>query len=332
MWDMRRREFILGLGSAAAWPVAARAQPSERVRRVAVLMSTSAEDPESQARLVAFAQGLQQAGWTVGRNLRLETRWAAGDLGRLRRNTADLLALSPDIIVSGGRTASILPEVRQSGREIPIVFVQGIDPVGTGYVPRLSRPGGHVTGFTQFDYTLSGKWLELLKEVAPGVARVAVLREFGPAGIGQWAVIQAASSPLGVEPIPINAEDPAEIERSIAEFAQEPNGALIVAVSAWATVYRDLVIGLAAKHRLPSIYPYRYFVASNGLMSYGPDLIDQYRRAAGYVDRILRGEKAGDLPVQAPTKYELVVNLKTARALGLTLPERLLARADEVIE
>jgi putative ABC transport system substrate-binding protein len=243
-----------------------------------------------------------------------------------------LLALGPDIILAGGRAASIVPEVRRVGRATPVVFVQGVDPVGTGYVANLARPGGNVTGFTQFEYTLSGKWLQLLKELMPGLTRVAVLRESGAAGIGQWAVIQAAASSLAVELTPLNAGEPADIERAAAAFGQEPNGGLIVVVSSWATVHRELIIALAAKHRLPSVYPYRYFVTGGGLVSYGADLIDQYRRAASYVDRILKGEKPADLPVQAPTKYELVINLKTAKALGLTVRESLLTRADEVIE
>jgi putative ABC transport system substrate-binding protein len=295
-------------------------------------MSTAADDPESQRRFVAFAQGLQQAGWAVGQNLQVDTHWSSGDAARMRSQTTELLARSPDIIVVGGRAATVVPYVRQAGSDIPIVFVQGVDPVGTGYVASLARPGGNTTGFTQFEYTLSGKWLQLLKEVAPDMARAAVLREPGGAGIGQWAVLQAAVSSPPVELSPINAVEPAEIERTVAAFAREPNGGLIVVVSAWATVHRDLIIALAAKHRLPAIYPYRYFVTGGGLMSYGPDLIDQYRRAAGYVSRILKGEKPGDLPVQNPTRYELAINLKTAKALGLTVPPTLLARADEVIE
>jgi putative tryptophan/tyrosine transport system substrate-binding protein len=331
--QMKRREFISLLsGAAAAWPLAAQAQPSERMRRVGVLMSTAADDPESQLRLVAFVQGLQQADWTLGRNLQVDTRWAAGDTARVRRYTTELLALAPDIIVVGGRGATVVPQVRQVDAHIPIVFVQGVDPVGTGYVASLARPGGNVTGFTQFEYTLSGKWLELLKEIAPGLARAAVLREPGAAGIGQWAVLQAAAAAPGVELSPINAAEPAEIERVVAAFAREPNSGLIVVVSSWATVHRDRIIGLAAKHRLPAIYPYRYFVTGGGLVSYGPDLVDQYRRAAGYVDRILKGEKPADLPVQAPTRYQLVINLKAAKALGLDVPPTVLARADEVIE
>jgi putative ABC transport system substrate-binding protein len=330
---MRRREFILALGgAAAALPLAARAQTAERVRRVGVLMSTAEDDPESRLRFAAFVQGLQQAGWTVGHNLQIDTRWASGDPALARKDTAELLALSPDILLAGGRAASIVPQVQQAGREIPIVFVQGVDPVGTGYVASLARPGGNVTGFTQFEYTLSAKWLQLLKEVVPGMTRAAVLREAGGAGIGQWAVIQATASSLALELSPVNTRDPSAVEHAVAAFAREPNGGLIVVVSSWATVHRDLIIALAAKHRLPAIYPYRYFVAGGGLLSYGTDLVDQYRRAAGYVDRILKGEKPADLPVQAPTKYQLTINLKTAKALGLHVPENLLARADEVIE
>jgi putative ABC transport system substrate-binding protein len=232
----------------------------------------------------------------------------------------------------GGRAASVVPEVQRAGHNMPIVFAQGLDPVGSGYVASLARPGGNVTGFTQFEYTLSGKWLQLLKEIAPGMTRAAVLRELGTAGVGQWAVLQAAASLPAVELSPINTRDPAEVERAVANFARESNGGLIAVVSSWATVHRDLIIALATKHRLPAVYPYRYFVAGGGLVSYGPDLVDQYRRAAGYVDRILRGEKPADLPVQAPTRYELAVNLKTAKALGLDVPPSLLARADEVIE
>jgi putative tryptophan/tyrosine transport system substrate-binding protein len=329
---MRRREFIVALGGAAAWPVAARAQQPGRMRRVGVLMSTAAEDPESQLRLAAFVQGLQQAGWRPGQNLQLDTLWASGDAARLRQSTAELLTLAPDIIVVGGRAATVVPQIKQAGRDIPIVFVQGVDPVGTGYVASLARPGGNVTGFTQFEYTLSAKWLQLLKEIAPGMTRAAVLRELGGAGIGQWAVLQTVASSPPVELTPINASDRAEVERAIAAFAREPNGGLIVVVSAWATVHRELIIALVAKHRLPAIYPYRYFVAGGGLASYGTDLVDQYRRAAGYVDRILKGEKPADLPVQNPTRYELAINLKTAKALGLDVPLHLQQRADEVIE
>jgi putative tryptophan/tyrosine transport system substrate-binding protein len=329
---MRRRDFVTLVGSAAAWPLAAQAQPGTRVRRIGVLMSTAADDAESQARFVAFVQGLQQAGWTAGQTVQVDVRWASGDIARLRRYTAELLALSPDILVIGGRAASVVPQAQQAGSDIPIVFVQGVDPVGNGYIASLARPGGNVTGFTQFEYTLSAKWMELLKEIAPGMARAAVLRETGGAGIGQWAVLQLMASSLSVELTPITAGERGDIDQAVAAFARDPNGALIVVVSSWATVHRDRIIALAAKHRLPAIYPYRYFAASGGLVSYGPDLIDQYRHAAGYVDRILKGEKPADLPVQAPTKYQLTINLTTAKALGLEIPPTLLARADEVIE
>jgi putative ABC transport system substrate-binding protein len=328
---MKRRDFVILLGGAA-WPLVAHAQQPGRMRRVGVLMSTAAEDPESRLRLAAFVQGLQQAGWRPGQNLQLDTLWASGDAARLRQATSELLTLAPDIIVVGGRAATVVPQIRQAGHDVPIVFVQGVDPVGTGYVASLARPGGNATGFTQFEYTLSAKWLQLLKEIAPGITRAAVLRELGGAGIGQWAVLQTVASSPAVELIPINASDPTEVERAITAFAREPNGGLIVVVSAWATVHRELIIALAAKHRLPAIYPYRYFVTGGGLVSYGTDLVDQYRRAAGYVDRILKGEKPADLPVQNPTRYELAINLKTAKALGLDVPLHLQQRADEVIE
>src|SRR5262245_48915862 len=324
---MRRRELITLIGGAAVMcPLAVRAQPSERMRRVGALMSTAADDPESQLRLVAFVQGLQQAGWTVGRNLQLDTRWAAGDPARLRRSAMELAALSPEVIMVDGRGASVVPQLQQAAPNIAIVFAQGVDPVGTGYVTNLRRPGGNVTGFTQFEYTLSGKWLELLRELVPGMTRAAVLRETGGAGIGQWAVLQAAAAAPAVELTPINGGQPADVERAIAAFAREPNSGLFMVVSSWATVHRELIIALAARHRLPAIYPYRYFVAGGGLISYGPDLVDQYRRSAGYVDRILKGEKPAELPVQAPTRYELAVNLKTAKTLGLEVPPTLLAR------
>jgi putative ABC transport system substrate-binding protein len=329
---MRRRAFLGALGGMAAWPIAAHAQQPEQARRVGVMMSTAADDPESEARLAAFMQALQQAGWTAGRNVRVDTRWVAGSAADIRRATRELIALSPEVIVAGGRAAQVVPEIRQAGAGISIVFVQAVDPVGTGYVARLTRPGGDATGFMQLEYTLSGKWLQLLKEIAPGTQRVAVLREAGSAGIGQWAVIQATASPMAVELTPVHTHIRAEIERGIAAFASEPNGGLIVVVSSTATAHRELIIALAAKHRLPAIFPHRYFATGGGLASYGPDLVDQYRRAAGYVDRILRGEKPAELPVQAPTRYELVINLKTARALGLAVPPALLARADEVIE
>jgi putative tryptophan/tyrosine transport system substrate-binding protein len=329
---MRRREFLGLVGGAVAWPIAAHAQQPERMRRVGVIMTTAANDPESESRLAAFVQALQLAGWTAGRNLQVETRWVSGSVADVRRSTRDLLGHSPEVVLAGGRAAVIVPEIRQAGLGIPIVFAQAVDPVGTGYVARLTRPGGDATGFMQLEYTLSGKWLQLLKVIAPGTERVAILREAGTAGVGQWAVIQAAASPLALELTPVYTHTPAEIERGIAALASEPNGGMIVVVSSTATAHRELIIALAAKHRLPAIFPHRYFAKGGGLASYGPDLIDQYRLAAGYVDRILRGEKPADLPVQAPTKYELVINLKTAKALGLVIPPSVLASADEVIE
>jgi putative ABC transport system substrate-binding protein len=329
---MRRREFMTLLGGAAvAWPVAARAQQPERMRRIGVLMHTTPDEPESQVRLEAFLQGLQEAGWAVGRNVRIETRWAGGsDVARLRKEALELIGLGPDVILAGvGATTVTLQEAT---RTVPIVFAQGVDPVGSFQVASLARPGGNTTGFTQFEYGLSAKWLELLKEAAPRVARVGVLRESGVAAIGQWAVIQAAASPLGVELSPIQLRDPGGIERDVTAFAGEPNGGLIVVVSTASQIHRELIVELAARHRLPAVYPYRFFVTHGGLMSYGPDLVGLYRRAAGYVSRILNGEKPANLPVQAPTKYELAINLKTAKALDLDVLPSLLARADEVIE
>ena len=330
---MRRREFITLFGVAAlAGPRAARAQQADRVRRVGVLMSRAAGDPEEQARFAGFLQGLQKLGWTDGRNVRIDYRWAAADADRSRTYAAELVALAPDVILASGSTS--VAALLQTTRTVPIVFVNVIDPVGAGYVARLARPGGNATGFTAFEYSLSGKWLELLKEIAPNLTRIAILRDPAlAAGIGQFAAIQAmAPSSLGVELSPIDVRDGGEIERDVATFARESNGGLVVTASSGAAVHRELIIMLAARHRLPAVYPFRYFVTSGGLVSYGPDPIDVFRRAAGYVDRILKGEKAADLPVQAPTTYELAINLKTAKALGLTLPPSLLARADEVIE
>jgi putative tryptophan/tyrosine transport system substrate-binding protein len=330
---MRRREFITHFGVAAlAGPRAARAQQPDRVRRVGVLMSRAAGDPEEQARFAGFLQGLQKLGWTDGRNVRIDYRWAAADADRSRTYAAELVALAPDVTLASG-SASVAA-LLQTTRTVPIVFVNVIDPVGAGYVARLARPGGNATGFTAFEYSLSGKWLELLKEIAPNLTRIAILRDPTlAAGIGQFAAIQAmAPSSLGVELSPIDVRDGGEIERDVATFARESNGGLIVTGSSSAAVHRELIVMLAARHRLPAVYPFRYFVTSGGLISYGPDPIDVFRRAAGYVDRILKGEKAADLPVQAPTTYELAINLKTAKALGLTLPPSLLARADEVIE
>jgi putative ABC transport system substrate-binding protein len=330
--DMRRRDFIALLGgAAAAWPVGVHAQ--ERVRRIGVLMHTTPDDPESQARITALAQGLQEAGWVVGRNLRIEVRWASGDIARLRRDAQELVALGSEVLVSGvGPTTQAL---QSATRTVPILMAQSLDPVGAGMVKNLARPGGNTTGFTQFEYGLSAKWFEILKEVAPRIARIGVVRDAaadGPAGIGQWAVIAAASSPHGVELSPIEMSATADTARSVAEFANGSNDGLIVVVGSVATVQHKLLVALAAQHKLPAVYPYRFYVEAGGLISYGPNLTDQYRRAAGYVDRILKGEKPGDLPVQAPTKYELAINLKTAKALGLTIPPTMLGRADEVIE
>jgi len=327
-----RRELITLLGGAvAAWPVAARAQQSERMRRIGVLMNMAADDPESQARLSAFVQGLQEFGWTVGRNVRIDYRWGEGDAERYRRQAAELFALEPDVILSWG--AEVARKAQNASRVVPVVFAQSIDPVGSGMVASLARPGGNATGFTQFEYSLSGKWLELLKQIAPGVTRMAVLRDSGSSGgIGQWAIIQAGASSSGVEAFPINLREAAQIEHAVAEFARPGNGGLIVTMSVLGVRHRQLIITLAARHKLPAIYPERFYIAGGGLISYGPNIVDQYRRAAGYVDRILKGEKPADLPVQAPTKYELAINLSTAKTLGLTVPETLLARADEVIE
>jgi putative tryptophan/tyrosine transport system substrate-binding protein len=297
-----------------------------------VLMASAADDSENQARMAAFLQGLAQLGWTDGRNVRIDTRWATTNADDLRRHAAELAALAPDVLVAATGTATVGP-LLQATRTVPIVFVAVVDPVGAGFVASLGRPGGNATGFTMFEYGLSGKWLELLKQMAPGVTRAAVLRDAAIAsGIGQFAAVQAVAPSLGVELSPVDARDVPEIERAVAAFANSGNGGLIVTPSPVANRHRDLIATLAARHRLPAVYGSRQYVAAGGLISYGPDLIDQYRRAAGYVDRILKGEKPADLPVQAPTKYELVINLKTAKALGLDVPATLLARADEVIE
>jgi ABC-type uncharacterized transport system substrate-binding protein len=328
---MKRRAFLSLLGAAAAWPLAARAQQSERIRRIGVLMNLAADDPEGQARIAAFHQGLQEWGWTIGRNVRIDVRWETGDADRIRRYAAELVALAPDIILASAAAAMVA--VQQASRTVPIVFVNIIDPVGAGYVSSLARPGGNATGFTPFEYGLSGKWLELLKQIVPGVTRAAVLRD--PAvgsGIGQFAILQAVAPSFGVELHPIDVRDPGEIERAVVAFARLPDGGLIIVGAPSVVAYRHLIIALAARHRLPAVYPFAYFIRNGGLISYGPDTVDPYRRAAGYVDRILKGEKPADLPVQAPTKYELAINLKTARELGIELPPTLLARADEVIE
>jgi putative ABC transport system substrate-binding protein len=300
------------------------------MRRIGVLMHTAADEPESQARLAAFMQGLQELGWGVGRNLRIDYRWSVGDAARLYKDAEELVALALEVILGGvGATAAAL---QRASRTVPVVMAQGIDPVGNGYIESLARPGGNITGFIQFEYGLAGKWAELLKEVAPRITRVGVLREPGAAAIGQWTMIQAVAQSFGAELKPIDLRNASEIELAVTAFAGSPNGGLIVAVSAAALTYRELINKLAALHRLPAVYAYRVFVTSGGLITYGPDIASLYRRAAGYVDRILKGEKPADLPVQAPTKYELVINLKTAKELGIDVPAQLLARADEVIE
>jgi putative ABC transport system substrate-binding protein len=327
-----RRDFITLLGgAAAAWPVAARAQQPERARRIGVLTSSTMHDPTSQARLGALQQGLQQLGWTDGGNVRIDYRWAGGDPDHLRRYVGELVALAPDVVLANGSAAATL--LLQATSAVPIVFTDVPDPVGAGFVDSLARPGRNVTGFMLFEYSMSGKWLELLTQIAPAVTRAAVLRDPSmTAGIGQFAAIQAVAPFMKVELHPIDVRDAPEIERAVSTFARGSNGGLIVTSSPSAARNRDLIIKLAAEHRLPAVYSFRYYATGGGLISYGPDPIDPFRRAAGYVDRILKGEKPADLPVQAPTKYELVINLKTAKALGLTVPPALLARADEVIE
>jgi putative tryptophan/tyrosine transport system substrate-binding protein len=329
---VKRRTFITLFGGAAvAWPLAARAQQGVRMRRIGVLNTLAADDVIAQARNGAFLQGLQQTGWTIGRNVQVDTRWGAGDADRLRRYATELAALAPDVILATGNAATA--PLLQATRTVPIVFVIVPDPVGAGFVDSLARPGGNATGFIAFEYGLSAKWLELLKDIAPGVMRAAVIRDPALAsGPGQFAAIQSMAPSLGVEVRPLNVRDPAEIERAVVAFARSANGGLIVTGSALVAFHRHLIIALAARHKLPAIYVERSFVAAGGLISYGPDFLDQYRRAAVYVDRILKGEKPADLPVQAPTKFELAVNITTAKALGLEVPDRLLALADEVIE
>jgi ABC-type uncharacterized transport system substrate-binding protein len=332
MFDWKRREFITLLGGAAvAWPLAARAQQRERMRRVGVLMHLAADDPEGQSRVAAFLQGLQEAGWAVGRNVNIDVRWAAGEADRYRRYAMEIVALRPDVILTSA-TPSIWA-MQQATRTVPIVFVLVPDAVGTGIVDSLSRPGGNSTGFTSTELGMSVKWLELLKEIAPKMTRAAVLRDPADAtGIGQFGAVKGAAPSFGVEVSPIGVGSAEEIERGITAFAREPNGGLIVLPLPMTVIHRNLIIKLAAQHRLPNVYNSRFFVAEGGLVSYGADVLDQYRRTASYVDRILRGAKPADLPVQAPTKYELVINLKTAKALGLDIPPTVLARADEVIE
>ena len=328
---MKRREFIVGFGGAAAWPVVARAQQQpERRRRIGALTAGASDDPLQRVRIEAFRQALQPLGWSVGRNLQLDARWAVSAVD-LRREATELVAATPDVLLAV--TNQALASLRQATHSVPIVFVLAIDPVGDGNVASLARPGGNATGFLLYEYSISGKWLELLKQIVPDVTRVAVLRDpRTTAGIGQFAAIQAVAPPFNVELSPIDVRDASEIEQAITTFAREPNGGLIVTGSVAATAHRKLIFLLAARHRLASVYAFRTWVTEGGLISYGPDLDDQYRRAATYVDRILKGEKPGDLPVQAPTKYELVINLKVAKLLGLTVPQSVLARADEVIE
>jgi putative ABC transport system substrate-binding protein len=332
---MKRRAFITLLGGAATLPLVrpltAHAQQPERMRRIGLFMPGVAADPESMSRLTAFLQGLQELGWTDGRNVRIEYRWGAGDGDSYRKIDAELAASSPDVVVAVG--GLVVAALQQTSRSLPIVFVNVPDPVGAGFVDSLARPGSNTTGFTVFEYGLSGKFLELLKQIAPRLVRVAVIRDpSNVAGVGQWGAIQSVAPSFGVELRPVDVRDATEIERGITAFAGEPNGGLIVTGSGLAQLHRELIITLAARYRLPAVYPYRYFATAGGLVSYGPDTIDPYRRAAGYVDRILKGEKPADLPVQAPTRYELAINLKTAKALGLDVPATVLARADEVIE
>jgi len=330
--QLKRREFITLLGGAATWPLAARAQQRERMRRIGVLVGNlAADDPEWQARGNAFVQGLQERGWSDGRNMRIEYRWGLGDPDRQRKYAAELVALAPDVVLAAG--GAPVTALQQSSRSVPIVFANVLDPVGSGYVATLARPGGNVTGFASTEFGLSAKWLELLKQVAPRVARVAVVRNPGnPFEVAQFGAIQSVASSVGVELTPIIGRDPGEIERDITAFGRGQNGGLIVTGAAAQKIQRDTIIAAAANHQLPAVYPFRGYVTEGGLISYGIDQTEPYRLAAGYVDRILKGEKPADLPVQAPTKYELVINLKTAKALGIEVPPSLLARADEVIE
>jgi putative ABC transport system substrate-binding protein len=329
---VRRREVITLLsGAAAAWPLAARAQQGERMRRIGVLHSLAPENAEAQARNTAFLQGLQELGWTDRRNVSLSIRWGRGDADTIHKSAAELIALAPDVIMASG-TVTVAP-LLQATRTLPIIFAIVPDPVGSGFVESLARPGGNATGFTTFEFGIAAKWLEILKQVAPSVTRAAVIRDAAmAAGIGQFAAIQSVAPSFGVDLIPVNVRIGDEIERALAAFARSPNSGVIVTGSALAAVHRDLLIARVAHHRLPAVYYERNYGVAGGLISYGPDFLDQYRRAASYVDRILRGEKPADLPVQSPTKYELVINLKTAKALGLEVPPTLLARADEVIE
>jgi putative ABC transport system substrate-binding protein len=328
---MKRREFITLLGGAAAWPLTARAQQPERVRRIGILLAAAADDSQFQTWVGAFLQALALLGWTIGRNVRIDTRWATTNAAEIRRHAAELAALAPDVILAHG--SSTVGALLQVTRSVPIVFPVVSDPVGAGFVDSLARPGGNATGFMLFEYSLSGKWLELLKQIAPGVTRVAVLRDTDiPSGPAMFGVIQAMAPSLRAEVTPVNMRDAGEIERAVATFARSGNGGLIVTPSGLALRHRDLIITLAARHKLPAVYFARHFVTGGGLISYGADYTDQYRRAAGYVDRILKGAKPADLPVQAPVKFETVLNLKTAKALGIEVPTSILLRATEVIE
>jgi putative tryptophan/tyrosine transport system substrate-binding protein len=327
---MRRRDFVAGLGGALAWPLAVCAQQVERIRRIGLLQGLAADDPVAQVNNATFLEGLRQLGWTDGRNVHVDFRWGAGSVAEMRKRAAELAAFAPDVILAVAAAVGPLLEVT---RTIPIVFTIVPDPVGSGFVESLSRPGGNATGFLMFEYSLCGKWLELLKEIAPSVTRAAVLRDStDPAGVGQFAVIQSVAPSVGLEVSPINLRDAAEIERAVVAFARTTNGGLIVTTSALSVVHRDLIIALAARHKLPAVYFEHFNVAAGGLISYGPNFREQFRRAAGYVDRVLKGEKPANLPVEAPTKYELAINLRTAKALGVAVPQSILLRADEVIE
>ena len=329
---MKRREFVTLVGGAAvAWPLSARAQQGERMKRIGILLPAAADDLDYQSWLGAFLQGLLQSGWTIGRNVRIDTRWATPNPASLRKHAAELAASAPDVVLAHGISGTTA--MLQATRTIPIVFPVVGDPVGAGIVDSLARPGGNVTGFMTFEYSIGGKWLELLKQISPGVKRAAVLRDPALAtGIAHFGVIQAMAPSLGIEVSPFNLRDAAEIERALTAFVRTTNGGAIVTPSGSASVHRDLILKVAVRHKMPVVWFERNFVTAGGLVSYGPDFIDQFRRAAGYVDRILKGEKPADLPVQAPTKFEMVINLKTAKALGLSVPASLLAHADEVIE
>jgi putative tryptophan/tyrosine transport system substrate-binding protein len=328
---MNRRAFITLLGGAAAWPLAARAQQPERIRRISILLNAAADDPRYQTWVGAFLQALALLGWTIGRNVRIDTHWTRVSPAETRRQAAELAALAPDVILAHG--SSTVGPLLQATRTVPIVFPVIADPVGAGFVDSLARPGGNATGFMELEYSMGGKWLELLKQIAPSVTQAAVLRDASQgSGTSQFAAIQSVAPSLRVEVTPVGLPDTNEIERAVSAFARSPNGGLIVTAGAATVLHSNLIVTLAARYKLPAVYNERSFAAAGGLVSYGPDFVDQYRRAAGYVDRILKGEKPADLPVQAPTKYELVINLKSAKALGLEIPPTLLARADEVIE